>query len=200
MNTRRKVEQFYHDLPEGDLLYESDNFTTVERLEDRLIIKVYGSKYENWKQLADFLRCETRLIHDWGWELMRKRLKDWSEIDTIKRNERFDKARLDNYHAMKGDDPYLYMYFHDDKNWVMYEGPEEYLFIYELHTHDYDLSRNDIDALEFNPNDEVEHIYWFLMQWHDRVNGYPDDEEDDDDVLYEKVEEDEGDEEVEEDE
>lgn len=164
-------EQFWENEEEGDLVYDSCEGTTAERLEDGLRIKVLLPKRLNWMQLADQLRCEVREMQLWAWGLMRKGVSRFDQLVVIERDpavrERFGKM------AYTSQDPFLFLYFYDEKNWVMYESDDEYLFVFDLsNDNNYMGAAHQVDALHFTPHDCLSYISSWLERWYDRVNGY----------------------------
>ncbi len=172
-----KREQFYHNEPEGDIIYEGfDLMTTIERTDDLLVIKVILSKNIDWMALADQLRCEVKAINRWAWDLMhRERITNFEGIKPI---QTFDDAN-EAYWSLsdKERENDLYLYFTDDYNWVMYENQDSYLFRYDLHKDDRRLGvTNEVDAMHFWPWDDLGAILGFLQRWYYRVTGYAEDE------------------------
>lgn len=166
----------YRDEAEGDLLYDDGN-TTVERTDDRMIVKVRVGKFQNWMQLADEFRCSVAMQSRWAMEHRKDDKEKIAELPAIVRDEVFEERR--NEMRIDNSDPFLYVYFHSSYNWVIYEGETEYLFLYEMEIKDmYALAIPDqIEALYFWPKDDAGAITDFLRSWYYRVNGYPEDEE-----------------------
>lgn len=166
-------ESFYHDDPLGDLVYDSCEGTTIERTDEGLRIKVHISKFMNWLQIADTLSCEVRVMKNWAFKLKCKKVTI-PELEVLERDpeemERWRKAYGDN-------DPYLYLYFYDELNWVIYENDEEYLFVFDLTYDNNYLGAEGMDALSFTPHDCLCGVYSWLRRWYDRVNGYPQEDE-----------------------
>lgn len=170
-------ELTYRDEALGDLVYKSAFGTTVERSKDRVSVKVYVDKYQNWMETADDLWCEIRLLSNFLHELRRKRLKDFAEMDALPRDEEEEKKRDDAW--MRDNDPYLYVYFHSTYNWVMYENDNQYMFLYEMPIQDmYELAiTHQIEALDFWTRDDAGMILSFLRGWYHRANGYCEEDE-----------------------
>lgn len=167
-----KREQFYHNEPEGDIIYEGfDMMTTIERTDDQLVIKVLLPKKIDWLALSDQLWCEVRAISSWAWDLMhRERLTSFDSIEPIQTLESTEEAYWKLSDKERQDD--LYLYFTDDYNWVMYENDEFYLFRYDLHKDDHRLLvRNEVEAMHFWPKDDVGAMVGFLRRWYYRVTG-----------------------------
>ena len=166
-------EKFWQNQEEGELVYDSCEGTTVERLEDGLRIKVQLPKTLNWMQLADQLRCEIREMRHWAWDLIRKKgLERFDQLEVIERDptvrERFEQL------AFTPQDPFLFLYFYDEQNWVMYENDNDYLFVFDLsNDNKYLGTRDQLDALHFTPNDCLCYMSSWLERWYERVNGYP---------------------------
>lgn len=172
--TRRK--QIFRDEAEGDLLYD-DCLTTVERTDDRIIVKVRVGKYQNWLQLADEFWCSLVVMDGWAfgeWSAGRQKI---AEVESIERNEVFENHRIDM--LLDDHDPFLYSYFHSVQNWVMYESDDEYLFLYELEIKDmYCLAiTSQTEALHFWPKDDAAYLTDFLRAWYYRANGYPEEKD-----------------------
>lgn len=172
-------ELTYRDEMEGELVYESEfGTTTVERTDERMIVKVRISKFQNFMQTADELWCELKLLSNWLWEKEKARLTDISQLEALPRDEEACKYRIDMWRDDR--DPYLYMYFHSDYNWVIYENDEQYLFLYEMPITDkYELGISEqIAALGFWTKDDAGAIVDFLRSWYERVNGFSEVEND----------------------
>ena len=170
-------QRFFHNAEEGDLIYDSGDGTTVERLEDGLRIKVVLSKYQNWRQLADMLRCEVRALGDWAWDLgARGHIEQMEDLEVVERDPMEQRRREDLEFA--DNDPYDFMYFYDDHHWVVYENDDEYLFLFDLSQDNcYMGTDNLIDALNFTPDDCLGYLISWLGRWFLRVNGYPETED-----------------------
>lgn len=169
----------YREEMEGELVYESDFGTTVERTDEKMIVKVYADKYQNFMQTADDLWCELCLLSNWLWEREREdKFSDIGHLPALPRDEEEREHRNDMWYNER--DPYLYMYFHSTYNWVMYENEEQYLFLYEMPiTNMYELAiTRQLEALRFWTKDDAGMMIAFLRSWYERANGYADVEED----------------------
>lgn len=163
-------ETFYHDDPIGDLVYDSLEGTTIERTDEGLRIKVRISKMENWLQAADLLSCEVRIISDWAHKLRRAK-KTFADLEVLERDPEIEQLRERLYY--KDNDTFLYMYFYDELNWVMYDNDDEYLFMFDLTYDNNYLMATGMDALGFTPYDCLCGVCSWMRRWYDRVNGYP---------------------------
>lgn len=175
--TRRSF--IFRDEIEGELLYESDDLSWIERSELGITVKIRISKNQNWKVTADQLHCEVRelsrwLLHQWS----RGKIEDLDQLPTIE----YDPYEVENRDETLGTstDPYLYTYLHDDGHWVIYEGTDDYLFVLDLPRQtDVNVPRyGKVEDFDHFLLDKVDYIYSFLTIWYDRVNGYPEDDDD----------------------
>jgi len=162
-------QTFYNNLPEGDLVYDSLEGTTVERLEDGLRIKVQLLKDTNWLQLADQLSCEVHVLTDWARQLRRKKIT-FDQMEVLER----DQEKVDEiYRQFQTEaDPTLYMYFYDDTNWVIYDNDHFYLFVFDLSFDNNYLGASGMEGLSFTPHDCLCGVYSWLRRWYHRVTGY----------------------------
>ncbi len=176
ITTRKNI---YRDEALGDLIYHDQCSTTVERTEDRIIIKVLLEKEQNWLQLADQLFASVAVMSNWVWDrICQDHVEYFSELPALKRDEWEEEQRMKALFTPT--DPWNYLYFHSTSNWVIYENDMDYLFLYEMEIKDsYPLGiDHQLDALHFWPQDDLGMVTIFLRSWHDRVNGYrPDPEE-----------------------
>lgn len=170
-------ELTYRDEAMGDLVYRSEVGTTVERSDDRVTVKVYVDKYQNWMETADNLWSELLQLSQWLLGLERNGLKDFAEMETLQRDEDEEKERDDAWR--RDDDPYLYLYLHSTYNWVMYENQDQYMFLYEMPIKDmYELAiTRQIEALDFWARDDAGMILSFLRGWYHRANGFCEEDE-----------------------
>lgn len=159
----------YYDAPEGDLIFDSEMGLVVERTEAGIRIKEKFPKTQNWHNMADELGYEIRWFTHWMQELkMKQGYTNFSQIPTRERKPKNDET------ATPGTAPTPYLYFHDEKNWVMYEGDTDYLFLFEVSRENRYLgSLNEMDCLSFAPQDCLTDLLAFLNSWFERVNGYP---------------------------
>jgi len=168
--------QFFHNDREGDLVYDSTEGTTVERTDEGLRIKVQLPKCLNWLELADMLSCEVRVLSHWAHEKHRKKI-EIADLEVIERDPEFEKRRDEMFYTDQ--DPFLFLYFYDEKSWVMYENDEDYLFVFDLANDNNYMLAEGMDGLFYTPHDCLCGVYSWLQRWYYRVNG--DDAEDCDD-------------------
>lgn len=162
-------EQFFYNDPEGDLVYDSGECTTVERLEDGLRIKVRIDKSLNWREMADVLRCEVLVMKKWAEKLRRQQLT-FADMEVIERDP--DEMKRWKELSYTDQSPYLYLYFYDELNWVMYENDDEYLFVFDFSFDNIYLGAKGMEGLSFTPWDCLCGVTSWLCRWYDRVNGY----------------------------
>lgn len=174
-----KREQFYQNEPEGDIIYDGEDYmTTIERTEDLLIIKVLLSKDIDWLSLADQLSCEVRAIAQWASNMKMQKVTNYEAIEPIRTWQELNQ----HYWSMSQEelDEDKYLYFYDTYNWVMYECQDGYLFRYDLHKDDRRLGVDDeVDAMRFWPWDDLGAMISFLRRWYYRVTGTNDTPDDD---------------------
>lgn len=172
----------YRDEAEGTLLYDDEGMLTVERTEDKMIFKMSTDKHQNWLQVADELWCAVRMVDDWlTYSWMKEGKENFADLEEIGRDPEWEEFRQKEYekYINHGDDAFLYLYFYDTYNWVLYENDEQYLFLYEMPIQEsYELvGKHQVEAFAFWLNDDVAMMLHFLKSWYHRVNGYPETDE-----------------------
>ena len=71
----------YRDEAEGALLYDDMGMSTVERTDEKMIVKIYIEKHQNWLQVADELWCAVRVLKSWLNDLSRKQgMKHFADL------------------------------------------------------------------------------------------------------------------------
>lgn len=179
--TPEKHEAFINDIPQGELVYVSEVMSSLERTDNEMIFTTRVPKGVKWLDMAMLLAQECRLLCHWAFEL-RTRIESFEELPEIERPGYFfgDEDENEDGNEDENEDEYedrnsleLFMLTHHEGWWEMYEGDENYLLRYRLpKCEHYPLDcRNDLDALEFLPNDESGLLVSFLTTWYYRVNG-----------------------------
>lgn len=166
-------EQFHHERPEGEAIYESNSKATrVERSEDRLVIKVWIDKGTPWDVLESKLSEEVRQVQQWAYEMRCCGLDIVSDDVVIESIDEIIEQRK-QIKFDEGYDPWLYQYFNDLQHWVMYENDELYLFRYDVpyESRRVQSAKSVSMAIERHIMDDLWSTRRFLVRWFKRVNG-----------------------------
>lgn len=172
----------YRDEAEGALLYDDMGISTVERTDEKMIVKIYIEKHQNWLQVADELWCAVRVLKSWLNDLSRKQgMKHFADLPETERNQEWEQHREESYknYYEKGIDDFLYVYFYDTYNWVLYENEELYMFLYEMPIQNDNefVYKHQVENFAYWLDDDVAMMLHFLKSWYHRVNGYPETDE-----------------------
>lgn len=178
-----KHELFIRGNKEGELVYESDMLSTLERRESEMVFTIQVAKTTNWITIAKVLVDECCDLSAWAFMEQRKHHFEFEQLDVI-----FDdiEMELDSGVDVCIDDleddedceydgsEEVFMLTYFEHWWEMYEGDDSYLLRYRLpKCETYPLMcRNDLDALEFLIRDEMDQLTSFLRGWYERVTGY----------------------------
>lgn len=159
-------EQFYHDVSEGDLVYETESELGIVEQRDKLFtVKIYMTQDIPWDEMAGLFSAEVDEINKWT---QAKEGKPWGEVKnpTFVAHNYEDEMYVNNEDC---DDKRQYRRFYSTgkelKHWIMFQNDTGYLFVWqgELWEH--------IDDLGFDMKDNAYYISRFLQSWYNRVNG-----------------------------
>ncbi len=179
-------ESFIWDDPQGELVYESMEMSSLERSDNEMIFTLRASKQYNWRELAEFITGECHDLCCWLLK-QRKEHRDFEQLEAIPQEYFEEEVEVQDMPDAEPDDADfdgeepLFMLTRTDHWWEMYEGDEEYLIRYRLpKCEKYPLScSDDLDALQFLLQDEAPLLTHYLRTMYDKVNGITDEYEED---------------------